>query len=138
MSILIRNDYQSIYTTENDRKFIFFMREGGLATGAYFKVGNMMSSNAGYPLDGTYKIISMSLTNESNVGSNTTIRLQRRTARTTFSDITGAQVVITSGTYRVKTSLNITLNADEELSAYNVSGSSLSNSVLIVEIQKIG
>jgi hypothetical protein len=114
----------------------FFMsKAGNAAVGTYLRVGEAVSSNTGMTIVGDNSINKLVISNGNNVASNTVVQIQRRTAVNTFSDITGASITIPAGTYKASLDgLSITLNTDEEISAYVKSGSTLSNAVFGIYI----
>ena len=112
-----------------------FSKSGGTGTGAYLKVGEVLTSKAGHPVIGNNYIASIYATNSTTVGSVTRVQIQKRTGVSTFTDISGAYVDIASGQYKsTNTGLKIAIGADEELSCYNKSGDNLVDPVVAVYI----
>jgi hypothetical protein len=111
-----------------------FSKSGGTAVGAYLYVGQTVTSKAGQLAPGTNQLIKMTATNDANVGSNTVIQLQRRTAVATFADITSANITIPSGSYSAVKDFStpVDIGPDWEISCYNKSGSSVSNPIVCI------
>ena len=112
----------------------FVMSKSGNATvGTYLRVGESVSSNTGQLIKGVNYLIEMSVSNGSNVASNTVLQVQRRTGVNTFVDLAGASVTIPAGSYKAtNTGLTISIGPDEEISAYVKSGSTLDNPILMI------
>lgn len=110
-----------------------FSKSGNASAGTYLRTGEAVTSKTGQIIKGDNVIVEISVSNANNVGSNTVVQIQRRTALNTFSDVAGASVTIPSGTYKgTNSSLTISFGPDEEMSAYVKSGSTLNNPVLVV------
>lgn len=113
----------------------FFSKSGNASVGTYLRVGESVTSNTGMTIVGTNKIVKIVASNGSNVGSNTVVQIQKRTAVNTFVDLAGASITIPSGSYTATiSSLSITLGLNEELSAYVKSGSTLDNPIVGVYV----
>lgn len=108
-----------------------FSKSGNATVGTYLRTGEAVGSKTGQLIKGLNYIVEVNASNGANAGSTTRIQFQRRTAVSTFSDITGAFVDIPSGTYKGQnTGLSISLGPDEEVSCYVKSGSTLSDPVV--------
>lgn len=109
-----------------------FSKAGNAGPGTYLRTGEAVTSSTGQPIKGLNYLVEMRCTNGSNVGAVTRVQLQRRTAVSTFVDITGAFVDIPIGQFQGEsTGLSIVIGPEWEVSAYVVSGSTLNNPVLI-------
>lgn len=114
---------------------LILSKSGNLTVGTYFRAGEAVTSNTGLPIEGNNTIVKISVTNKNAIGSDTLIQITKRTSVSTFSDISGATVTILSGAYRGEnTGLAINIGPDEELGAYNKSGSTLSEAILTINI----
>jgi hypothetical protein len=111
-----------------------FSKDGSCGVGTYLRIGSVVTSDAGHPIIGKNRLITIRISAQSNVGSNTTVQIQKRTARTTRTDIAGASITIPSGNYTASVTFDppIVLPDNVELCAYNKSGSTLSNAVMNV------
>jgi hypothetical protein len=109
-----------------------FTKEGNCTVGTYLRIGSVITSDSGHPIIGKNKLVRIRVTCGANVGSNTVIQIQSRTAVGTRADIAGASITIPAGTYKASASFDIALGTDVELCAYNKSGSTLQNVVMNV------
>lgn len=108
-----------------------FSKAGNATLGTYLRTGEAIGSVTGQLIKGMNNIVEVNVSNGNAVGSTTRLQLQRRTARTTFTDITGAFVDIPSGNYKGKnTGLSISLGPDDEVCVYVKSGSTLDNPIV--------
>jgi hypothetical protein len=107
----------------NNHEIITFSKSSGIAPGAYLHIGQTLSNNAGFILNGSRTItqMSVSIANNMGVGNSATFRLQRRSAVSTFVDIAGTDITIASGQYRtVLTGLSVPIGPDWEISCYRL------------------
>jgi hypothetical protein len=115
--------------------FYQYSRAGTLLTaGTYLNVGTISSGVVGQLVTGTNKIVRIAITTSAAVGTAPAVfQIQRRTGVTTFSDIAGANISIPVSSYKANLLLStpVSLNADEEISAYIKSGSP-SNPLLLI------
>lgn len=109
-----------------------FSENGAITTGKYFRVGSATSEKTGQPIFGRNKLVKLRISNSVNVGNDTVVQLQKRTGLTTFVDITGASITIPSGHYTSTAQVDIILDDNVEISAYNKSGSTIYDPVLIL------
>jgi hypothetical protein len=109
-----------------------FSKDGSCGVGTYLRIGSVISSSSGHPIIGKNKIVKIRVSVSSEVGSNTTIQIQARTAVATRSDIAGASIVIPAGQYTATATMDVALPDNVELCAYNKSGSTVSNIVMNV------
>jgi len=122
----------SVNTSPGVTPGFLFSKDGSCGVGTYLRIGSVITSDAGHPIIGKNKLVRIRITCASNVGSNTVVQIQKRTAVGTRSDIAGASITILAGTYSASATFDIALGTDPELCAYNKSGSSLSNPVMNV------
>ena len=116
-----------------------FSKDGNATVGTSLRTGVAASNKTGQATKGLNIIVEIQASNSRNVGSTTRIQLTRRTAVTTFTDITNAFVDIPAGNYRGSNkNLSILLNADEELGAYVKSGVTLGDPVVAVYLAPAG
>jgi len=109
-----------------------FSKDGNVTVGTYLRTGDVQTNNTGQPIFGANHLIRMRVSAGGNAVSNTVIQLRARTAVSTFSDIAGASITLTAGNYTATTELDVILPNNVELCAYNKSGGSLSNVVLVL------
>lgn len=111
-----------------------FSRSGACVVGAYMYIGQVVSNKTGMDMAGSNKIVKITVSNSTTVGSNTTVQIQQRTGLSTFADIVGASVIVLAGGFRVSTVLAvpISIGPDWEISCYNKSGSTLTDPVVTV------
>lgn len=120
--------------------FYQFSRAGTVLTaGTYLNVGTIASSGVGQLVSGTNKIVRLAITTSAAVTSvPAVIQIQRRTGVATFVDITNALISIPVGNYKTNLilSTSISLNLDDELSAYIKSGSP-SNPIILIFVTPV-
>ena len=110
-----------------------FSKDGNCTVGTYLRTGVVATNLTGQIIAGSNLIVKMDISLSATVATNTTVQLIRRTAVSTFTDISGGNIVISAGNYRsTSTGLSIALGPDWEIGAYNKSGSTLSNPVLML------
>jgi hypothetical protein len=108
-----------------------FAKDGNCTVGTDLRTGVVPSRTAGQTIKGSNFIVQIEATSQNNVASTTRVQFSRRTAVSTWSDISGAYVDIPAGSYSGQnTGLAIAVGPDEEVGCYNKSGSTLNNVVV--------
>ena len=109
-----------------------FSYNGGAGVGTYLRTGSVPTNTTGQRIKGTNTVLEIDVSASANVTATTTIQFQRRTAVSTFSNITGATVTLSAGQYTASnTGLSIPIGPDWEVSCY-VSVGSLTNPVVVI------
>lgn len=121
----------------NDFLYLAFSRDGNLGANNYLEIGNTLTSNAGYVLQGTYKLLQMQFSNANALANGAIIGLRYRTARTTFVDVTNARITVANTGYKASNTYDILLTENAEIAAYQVSGTTTSNSILLIKLQRM-
>lgn len=110
-----------------------FSKDGNCTVGTYLRTGTVPTNLTGQDIKGSNYIVEIRASTSSNVGSTTRIQFVRRTAVSTFVDITGAYVDIAAGTYRgERQGLTVAIGAEWEIGCYVKSGSTLNNVVCMI------
>lgn len=114
---------------------LILSKSGNCTVGTYLRAGEVVTSSTGLSIEGLNTIAKLSVTTSSNIASNTVFQITKRTGVSTFTDISGATVTILSGSYKGEsTGLSINIGPDEEIGAYNKSGSTATNVILTINI----
>lgn len=111
-----------------------YSKDGSVTVGTYLRTGTVATNLAGQPIRGLCKSIIIKATVSSNVSSTTRIQFVRRTAISTFADITGLYVDIPSGSFTSSRTIEVDIGPDWEIGCYNKSGSTLSNAICVLYV----
>jgi hypothetical protein len=110
-----------------------FNRPGNTTVGTYLYAGSMPSNLGGAAVFGLNRIIGIIATVTAVPGTTSVLQLQRRTAISTWADISGASITLTTASYKaVSSSLSVALSSNEEIACYVKSGVTLTNPVIHV------
>lgn len=114
-----------------------FSYTGVVNSGIYLRTGSVPTSDTGQVIKGDNYITEIQVANKQLVPSNqspATIQFQRRTDVSTFVDITGASVTLTTGQYKGSSGLlSIPIGTDWELACYCTAGS-VSSPVVVLYV----
>jgi len=111
---------------------ITFSSQGAVNSGEYLFVGKVPTSDAGMPVIGLNKLVSITSTSKQLItGSPAKLQIFNRTAVNTRVDIAGAIISIPVGQYRGTVQLDIDLASDPELGVRVMDDSSQMKSALV-------
>lgn len=106
-----------------------FNRQGSTGTGTY------LQSAVGSPVVGNAVIRAISVSNTNSLAAITRFQVRRRTAISTYVDITNAYVDVPASNYRAtRTGLAIPIGPDWELAVLVLSGSTAANPNVVIYI----
>jgi hypothetical protein len=110
-----------------------FSKDGNCTVGTYLRTGTVPTNTTGQDIKGSNYIVEIRASNSGNAATTTRIQFVRRTAVSTFVDITNAYVDIPAGNYRGENqALSIAIGPEWEVGCYIKSGSTLSNVVCMI------